>query len=64
VSRIALALAAYVVLAVLAWTTIDDQRIRLVTLAILAMFAVKTLLHRNHAMHADDSDDVEEQKPM
>jgi hypothetical protein len=53
VNRLFLALGAYVVLAVLSWTTISDQKIRLVTLAILAMFAVKTLLHRKDAMHAD-----------
>jgi len=40
-------------LALLSWTTISDQKIRLVTLAILAMFAVKTLLHRKDTMHAD-----------
>jgi hypothetical protein len=45
-------LGAYVVLGVLSWTTISDQKIRLVTLAILAMFAVKTLLHRKDAMHS------------
>jgi hypothetical protein len=53
VNRLFLALGAYVVLAVLSWTTISDQKIRLVTLAILAMFAVKTLLRRKDTMHAD-----------
>jgi hypothetical protein len=47
-------LGAYVVLAGLSWATINDQKIRLVTLAILAMFAVKTLLHRKDAMHEDE----------
>jgi hypothetical protein len=54
VSRLFLALGAYVVLAGLSWATINDQKIRLVTLAILAMFAVKTLLHRKDAMHEDE----------
>jgi hypothetical protein len=51
VSRLSIALAAYVVLGVLSWTTIADQRIRLVTLAILAMFAVKTIVRRKDVMH-------------
>jgi hypothetical protein len=55
-NRLFLALGAYVVLAVLSWTTISDQKIRLVTLAILAMFAVKTLLHRKDVMHADSEE--------
>ncbi|MGA8154120.1 MAG: hypothetical protein WB952_24440 [Terriglobales bacterium] len=45
-NRLIAGLAAFVVLGVLVWMTISDQRIRLVTLAILAMFAVKTWLHR------------------
>jgi len=53
VSRLALALVAYVVLAVLAWTTIGDQRIRLVTLAILAMFALRTWVRRKDVLHPD-----------
>jgi len=60
VNRLIMALAAYVVLGGLVWTTIDDQRFRLVTLAILVMFAVKTLLHRKDAMHADERSDVEQ----
>jgi hypothetical protein len=40
--RLWVALSVYVVLAVLAWTTISDQKFKLATLAILAMFAVRT----------------------
>ena len=36
----------YAALAALAMVTLTDQKTRLVTLAILAMFAVKTLLHK------------------
>jgi len=36
---------------VLVWTTIGDQRIRLATLAILAMFALKTWVRRKDVMH-------------
>jgi hypothetical protein len=52
-NRLIVALAAYVALAVLTWTTISDQRVRLVTIAILAMFAVKTWVRRKDVMHAD-----------
>ena len=52
-NRLIAGLLAYVVLAVLAWTTISDQRIRLVTLIILAMFAVKTWVRRKDFMHPD-----------
>jgi len=60
VSRLLLALAAYVALGILAWTTLSDQRIRLVTLAILAMFALRTWVNRKNTMHADKHDDDKE----
>ena len=53
VNRLAMALAAYVVLAVLAWTTLTDEKLRLVTLLILALFAVKTIVRRRDVMHPD-----------
>jgi membrane protein implicated in regulation of membrane protease activity len=43
--RLWLALGAFAVLMVLAWTTIDDQKFRLAAIAILAMFAVRTWSH-------------------
>ena len=51
--RLVLALAAYVALAALAFVTLPDQRVRGVTLAILAMFAVKTWVRRKEVMHSD-----------
>ena len=51
--RLVVTLAAYVALAVLTWTTISDQRVRLVTIAILAMFAVKTWVRRNDVMRSN-----------
>ena len=51
-----MALVAYVVLGVLSWATISEQRIRLVTLAILAMFAVKTWVRRKDVLHSDEKD--------
>jgi len=53
VNRLIAGLAAYLGLGILAWTTIGDRRIRLVTLAILAMFALKTWIHRKNFMHPD-----------
>jgi len=55
-NRLAIALAAYLVLAVLAWTTLTDEKLRLVTLLILALFAVKTIVRRRDVMHPDGED--------
>jgi len=56
VTRLAIAMAAFVGLGVLAWTTLSDEKIRLLTLAILAMFAFKTWVRRKQAMHSGDSE--------
>ena len=40
--RLWTALGLFAVLAVLAWTTISDQKFRLATVAMLAMFAIRT----------------------
>ena len=48
--RLVIALAAYVALAALAFATLPDQRVRGVTLAVLAMFAVKTWVRRKDVM--------------
>jgi len=58
VNRLLFGLIAYVVLAVLSWTTLSDQRIRIVTLAILAMFAVKTWVRRKDFIHPDKGSDT------
>jgi hypothetical protein len=63
VNRLAAGLIAYVVLGILSWTTISDQRIRLVTLAILAMFAVKTWVRRKDFMHPGKGSDGDDE-PM
>ena len=44
-SRFSIALALFGVLAVVAWLTLPDQKVRGVTLALLTMFALKTWLH-------------------
>jgi len=51
--RLVLALAAYVGLAALAFSTLRDPKVRAATLAILAMFAVKTWIRRNEVLHPD-----------
>ncbi len=53
----------YAALAALAIATLSDQRIRMVTLAVLAMFALKTWVRRKDVMHPD-GDNGSEQKPM
>jgi hypothetical protein len=60
VNRLAIALAAYLVLGVLVWSTIADSRIRLATLAILGMFAVKTWIRRKDAGPLAEGSDADE----
>jgi dipeptide/tripeptide permease len=43
--RLALALIVYAVLALLAWRTMEPDKMRLVVLAILALFAFRTITH-------------------
>jgi len=52
--RLILALLTYAAIAVLAIKTLDDPRVRGVTLAILAMFAVKTWVRRKDVMRRED----------
>jgi membrane protein implicated in regulation of membrane protease activity len=54
--RLVLALLAYVSLAVMVWWTMQDDRIRLVTFAILALFAFKTVLHAVREQQARQND--------
>ena len=52
-NRLYIALAAFVVFGALSWATLSDPRIRFATLAVLAMFALKTWLRRKDVMHLD-----------
>jgi len=54
VNRLTIALVAYAVIAVLAWLTISDPRVRAVPLGIVALFAVKSILRRKDVMHSED----------
>jgi hypothetical protein len=54
VNRLAIALSVYFILGVLAYTTLSDSKVRMVTFVILGLFAVKTLLHRKDVMHGRD----------
>jgi hypothetical protein len=58
-SRLAMALIAYLVLGVLAFATLSDQRIRLLTLLIVAMFACKTWARRKDVIHPDGDGESE-----
>jgi uncharacterized membrane protein YfcA len=59
-SRFSIAMTLYAVLAVLALVTLSDEKFRLVTLAILALFAVRTWVQHRHAAREKD----ETRKPM
>ncbi len=50
---------AYVILGVLTWLTITDLRIREGTLAILALFAVKSWVRRKEVLHPDSDGDAQ-----
>jgi hypothetical protein len=58
-SRLAMSLIAYLVLGVLAFATLSDSRIRLLTLLILAMFAFKSWARRKDVMHPDGESESE-----
>jgi hypothetical protein len=57
VNRLLIAFALFVILGLLTYTTISDERVRMVTFAILGLFAVKTWLHRNDPRESDERDD-------
>jgi hypothetical protein len=52
-SRLAVALIAYLVLGALAFATLSDLRIRLLTLLILALFAFKSWVRRKDVLHPE-----------
>jgi uncharacterized membrane protein YdjX (TVP38/TMEM64 family) len=54
-----MSLIAYLVLGALAFATLSDQRIRLLTLLILGMFAFKSWVRRKDVMHPDGDGESE-----
>jgi hypothetical protein len=54
-----MALIAYLVLGALAYTTLSDTRIRLLTLLILGLFAFKSWVRRKDVMHRDSDGESE-----
>ncbi|HYK51501.1 MAG TPA: hypothetical protein VEU94_17395 [Terriglobales bacterium] len=56
ISRFTMAMVAYAVLAILSWRTLTDEKLRLATLAVLALFAVKTLVRRKDVAHAGNDE--------
>ena len=63
VSRFGVAMLTYAVIAVLAATTLSDTKIRGVTLAVLAMFALRTWVqHRKQQLDAQN--DKQSSGPM
>jgi hypothetical protein len=61
-NRLAGALIAYAVLGILTYVTITDSTIRAVTFAILAMFALKSVLRRKDVLHPDAANDADADK--
>jgi hypothetical protein len=59
VNRLTGALIAYAALGILTWFTITDSKIRGVTFAILAMFAVKSWVRRKDVMHSSEGGEPE-----
>jgi len=55
-NRLMMALAGYAVLGALTWTTISNEKIRMATLLVLGLFAVKTILRRKDVLHSDGED--------
>ena len=58
-NRLTIALIAYAAIAVLAWFTISDPRIRAIPLGILALFALKSVLRRKDVMHSDGAKGID-----
>ncbi len=58
-SRLAMALVAYLVIGALAFATLSDSRIRLLTLLILALFAFKSWVRRKDVLHPDGDGESE-----
>jgi hypothetical protein len=56
-SRLAMALIAYLVLGALAFATLSDLRIRSLTLVILGLFAFKSWVRRKDVLHPDSESD-------
>ena len=52
-SRLAMAMIAYLALGALAYTTLSDTRLRAATLLVLGLFAVKSWVRRKDVMHSD-----------
>jgi hypothetical protein len=49
-------MAGFAALGILSWTTLSDSRVRLATLAVLALFALKTWVRRKDVLHPDKHD--------
>ena len=49
-NKFAVAMTIYAVLAALSWLALSDEKLRLITLALLAMFALKTWVHHRKSL--------------
>ena len=57
-NKFAVAMTIFALLAALAWWALSDPKLRLVTLALLALFAFKTWLHHRKSL-LDECEDEE-----
>ena len=55
--RLALALAAYAAIALLVWRTMEADKVRLVTFAILGMLALRTVVHAARLRQEEQRDE-------
>ena len=55
-NRWVLAFVAYAALGVLAWSTLEAPKLRLATLAVLGLFALKTLVRRKDVLHTGENE--------
>ena len=60
--RLWLAMGGFVLLMILAWTTLDDPRFRFGALAIVAMFAVRTWSHYRKLQNEQESGEGEKDR--
>jgi len=53
VSKFAVAMAIFAALELLSWLTLSDEKIRVVAMVIIGMFAARTWVHHRREMLAD-----------
>ena len=60
-NKFVVAMALFALLAALSWLLLTDPKLRLVTLALLALFALKTWVHHRKQLLEERDDEEEEE---